>query len=195
MPNKKRRFKYELYHYKSMEEQEIRLTPNMLKALSEGTRLKILRELSIGSRIPSDISRKLNKSTPTILEHLDKLTRMGFVEKRAQQGRKFVFYALTQAGTELVSNKSRVSLALYSSIIMLIIGISFVGAGLYSLSSEPLYGAAAQVSNTQLPQTLAVSVNQSYLFGLFGIIILIAALVFWITYIMKSRRISIRISD
>jgi DNA-binding transcriptional ArsR family regulator len=177
-----------------MEEQEIRLTPNMLKTLSEGTRLKILRELSLGPRIPSDISKKLNKSTPTILEHLDKLTRMGFVEKREQHGRKFVFYALTQAGTELVSSKNRVSLALYSSIIIFIIGISFVGAGFYNLSSVPEYAATVQASNVPLSQTLAASINQSYLLGFFGIIILVVALVFWVMYVIKFRQISIRIS-
>ncbi len=192
-----------------MEEQEIRLTPNMLKALSEGTRLKILRELSLGPRIPSDISRKLNKSTPTILEHIDKLTRMGFVEKREQRGKKFVFYALTQSGTELVSTKNKVSLALYTSIGIFIIGILFVGAGFYTLNSAPFYTGAvqsnyplvqsnntlAQPTNGLLAVTPVVLLDQSYLLGFLGIVILLIALLFWILYFMKSRQISIRISD
>jgi DNA-binding transcriptional ArsR family regulator len=67
-------------------------------AMSNGTRLEIMRELSEAEKIPTDLSTKLGKSKATIVEHLDKLVDAKLVEKLETPGKKFVYYRLTGKG-------------------------------------------------------------------------------------------------
>lgn len=76
------------------------------KALSNETRISILQELYEVEKIPTDISRKLEKSKATISEHLDRLLEAGLVEKVEQAGKKFVFYRITQKGKSALRQKA-----------------------------------------------------------------------------------------
>jgi len=62
------------------------------------TRQQILNELIESEKIPSYFSNKLHKSRSTISEHLDKMVIAGLIEKKAEHGRKFVYYKLTRKG-------------------------------------------------------------------------------------------------
>ena len=68
------------------------------RALSSETRIGIMSELQRGERTPTDLSTRLGKSKATVVEHLDRLMDAGFVEKREEEGKKFVFYSLTSRG-------------------------------------------------------------------------------------------------
>lgn len=187
-----------------MEEEQIRLTPNILKVIGESTKIKILKELSLGPRVPSDISKKLNKSVPTILEHLEKLTNAGLVEKREQPGKKYVFYSLTPLGMELVTNRGKVSIVLYGSIFMFVIGISLFaslfGLGYYNNGISG-YAPAVVISSAITPNTTIAAnsalVNYQVLsiLNLVAIVILVCAFLMLFVYVRKLGKINIRIGD
>jgi len=92
----------------------------ILKALSAETRMKILKILAEGERTPSFIEKKIGKSPSTIVEHLEKLREAGLVEKVEKDGRKFVFYKLSEKGREIVSSRPRFTILLLISFIALI---------------------------------------------------------------------------
>ena len=103
---------------------------NVLKVLSVDTRMDILKELSQGSKTPSDLSKKLGKSGSTIVEHLDALVRAGLVNKIEQPGRKWIYYTLSERGESIVTNKSRR--------LVIILGTSLlsIAGGFFSLSKH-----------------------------------------------------------
>jgi DNA-binding transcriptional ArsR family regulator len=136
----------------------ITLTPNILKAIGESTKMRILKELSTGPRVPVDISRKLNKSAPTIVEHLEKLCVAGLVSRQAQVGKKYVFYSLTQTGEEIVTSKTRITVMLYSSLVIFVAAMLVSGFGYYSPSnfsadkSVPMVSAIGSVASTAVAE-------------------------------------------
>jgi len=74
----------------------------MHRALSSETRIALLRELQQRDLTPTDLSTKVGKSKATVVEHLDKLMEAGFVEKKEEEGKKFVFYKLTGRGKDVL---------------------------------------------------------------------------------------------
>ena len=111
-----------------MEEPVTIVDRDVLKVLSVDTRIDILKELSQGSRTPSDLGKHLRKSDSTIIEHLEVLTKAGLVKKVVQPGKKWVFYTLTEKGQGVIDSKSRRLV-----IILATSFISFVG-GIVSLN-------------------------------------------------------------
>jgi DNA-binding transcriptional ArsR family regulator len=190
-----------------MEDRDVKLTPEMLKALGENTKAMILKELSRGPRTPTDIGRRLDKSTPTIVEHLDKLVNSGLVERIERPGKKYVFYALTETSKELIFNKSRISIVLYGSIALFAVGALLLGAQSYL--NLGVYSAAAipAVTNSATPavatvgaytyNTVARLPASSIFLALYvaSIIILILAFVLLFVYLRKRKQIDVGISD
>jgi len=72
------------------------------RALSSETRIALLKELMQRDLTPTDLSTKVGKSKATVVEHLDRLRDNGFVEKKEEEGRKFVFYGLTRKGKDVL---------------------------------------------------------------------------------------------
>jgi DNA-binding transcriptional ArsR family regulator len=173
---------------------EVRLTPNIIKVLGDSTRVRILKELSTGPKIPTDISKRLNKSTPTIVEHLEKLSGAGLVEKKEQEGKKYVFYTLTKTGTDLITNRSKLSIVLYGSIIMFLIGISLLGGQLY-YNSYSTFSAAAIASSPSTSSSTIASVQNPFaiFFGALAIAILVCAFILLLLYVKKLRRTNVEI--
>jgi len=110
-----------------MEEPVTIVDREVLKVLSADTRMDILKILSEGSRTPSDIGKKLEKSDATIVEHLNTMVKAGLVKKIEQPGKKWVFYTLTERGRGIVSSKSRRLIVILSTSIL-----AFAG-GLFTL--------------------------------------------------------------
>ena len=90
-----------------MEEPVTIVDRDVLKVISVDTRMDILKILAEGERNPSFISKKLNKSDATIVEHLEALQKAGLVKKIETPGRKWVFYTLTERGKGIISSKNR----------------------------------------------------------------------------------------
>lgn len=174
--------------------EELRLTPNILKTIGENTKMMILKMLSSGPKIPTDISRKLNKSTPTIVEHLEKLSSVGLVEKKVQEGKKYVFYSLTETGRELIFNRGRLSIVLYGSIALFVAGILLLGFSSYSNISYQASALAVPANRSTTAVQASIQSTSLAVLNLASIIILILAFVLLFVYIAKLRKIKIRIS-
>ena len=102
---------------------------DVLKVLSNDTRMDILKMLSEGGRNPSFVAKKLKKSNATIVEHLQTLAKAGLVKKTASPGKKWVFYSLTERGEGIVKSKSRrLVIILTTSLIAMMASVgTFVG--------------------------------------------------------------------
>jgi len=86
---------------------DLELDLNLIKAISSDKRIDILKLLNKGRKTPTDIAKELQLSTPTTLEHLDKLIENDLV-KRTDEGRKWKYYSLTNKGELLInSNNSK----------------------------------------------------------------------------------------
>lgn len=72
------------------------------RALSSETRLALMRELQLRDLTPTDLSTKVGRSKATVVEHLERLVDAGFVEKKEEEGKKFVFYGLTGKGKAIL---------------------------------------------------------------------------------------------
>lgn len=175
-----------------MEKEEIKLTPSILKILGENTKIKILKELSSGPKMPTDISRRLDKSVPTIIEHLEKLTSAGLVKKQEQKGKKYVFYSLTQTGMELITNKSKLSIVLYSSIFLFIIGISLFG--IESYNNITLSAAALKSGSAAYPSSALTNAYVSSSSNIVSVVIIASAFILLLIYVIKLRQINVKIS-
>jgi len=95
---------------------KITLDRKILRALSSDTRINILKSLNIRPMTVSELSRILNLPKSTIHENLEKLIDAGLVKKRKSEGRKRVYYELTEKGRRLLlSHKTRIILLLSSA--------------------------------------------------------------------------------
>lgn len=122
---------------KPTDEEAIIVDKETLKILAVDTRIDILKELKTGSKTLSDLSRILKKDKSTILEHLIILTKAGLVRRVQNPGKKFVFYSLTEKGSNIfIQNQKTKSFEARGSQILLvliaIIGVLLVGGpGIY----------------------------------------------------------------
>ncbi len=74
------------------------LSKKELKTLICDSRIKILKSLKERRKTVAELSRELNLSKSTIHEHLTKLVEIGFVERKTNPNRKWVYYELTEKG-------------------------------------------------------------------------------------------------
>lgn len=95
---------------------------DVLKVLSNDTRMDILKMLSEGGRNPSFVAKKLKKSDATIVEHLQTLAKVGLVKKTASPGKKWVFYSLTERGEGIIKSKSRKLVIILGTSILAMVG-------------------------------------------------------------------------
>jgi DNA-binding transcriptional ArsR family regulator len=96
-----------------------------LKALSADTRLDILKSLGKRRKMPSELSKELGLAVPTVTEHLERLEDAGLI-RREETGHKWVYYDLTEKGSNLVRPRIPVQFVLVLSISVIIIAASFV---------------------------------------------------------------------
>ncbi|MEM4662502.1 MAG: winged helix-turn-helix domain-containing protein [Candidatus Diapherotrites archaeon] len=121
-----------------MEEQELILKSNQLKALSSDTRQEILKLLLSRNHTVSELARKLNCSKSTIYEHIKKLEEAGLVE-RIDNGfaHKWVYYRVTRKGTMFFDKSRRILLVLAGIFLILALvqfGILFFGVSAQQMS-------------------------------------------------------------
>ncbi len=78
-----------------IDEPKITLDSSTFKALASGTRVKILKTLEKRNHTQSELSAVLKMSIPAIKDHLTAMEKGGLV-KRKEEGRKWIYYALTE---------------------------------------------------------------------------------------------------
>lgn len=168
-----------------MEEPVTIVDREVLKVLAVDTRMDILKQLAEGSRTPSDLSKKLNRSGATVVEHLDVLCKAGLVKRIEQPGKKWVFYTLTDRGEGIVSSKSRrLVIVLATSILALFGGVAvflqYFQVGVFTAAQAPAFGAGEQAG------TAAV---QSPVFLYLYVALLVIALIGFTFYALKKSKI------
>lgn len=104
----------------------ITLDQESFKALASEVRVDILKRLDERRQTVTDLSTLLSLSKPTLLEHLEKLQGAGLV-KRVDEGRKWIYYELSQKGKKLLHpERVAIVLALGSAIGLAAIGVFLV---------------------------------------------------------------------
>lgn len=120
----------------------ITLDQESFKALASEVRVDILKKLDERRQTVTDLSGLLDLSKPTLLEHLEKLQTAGLV-KRVDEGRKWIYYELSQKGRKLLHpERVAIVLALSSAAVLAVIGMFYVLTGY-----GPLLAAPARTGN------------------------------------------------
>ncbi|RJS70671.1 ArsR family transcriptional regulator [Methanophagales archaeon] len=103
---------------------KITLDKKTLGVLSSETRANILKSLDIRRMTVSELSRRLNLPKSTIYENLDRLVDTNLVKKN-DDGRKRVYYELTEKGRRLLNphEMTKIILLLSSAALSFIGGI------------------------------------------------------------------------
>ena len=96
-----------------------------LKALAADTRLDILKSLGKRRKTPSELSKELHLASSTVTEHLDKLEKADLI-RREETGHKWIYYSLTNKGSNLVKPKYPVQFILIISITVIIISAASI---------------------------------------------------------------------
>jgi len=96
------------------------LSKKELKILLCDSRIKILKSLKERRKTVAELSRELNLSKSTIHEQLAKLMEIGFVERKTNPNRKWVYYELTEKGHSFLRSK-------LWKLIMLSVAMAIVG--------------------------------------------------------------------
>jgi len=111
---------------------EITIGKEEFKALSSDTRINIIKMLNERNYTLSELSKKLDMSSPTIKQHLETLVHSDLIEQK-DEGRKWKYYCLTRKGKRLIQPETdaQVMILLSASIIGLIaIAYLLVGTGI-----------------------------------------------------------------
>ncbi len=106
------------------------------RALSGKTRLEVLSVLSDGERNLADLSRLVKKNKSTVLEHVQLLVAAGFLARKEEPGRKWVFYFLTEKGKEVVDGRTKGAAFLWGALASLAAGGYFLFRSLFPAGVE-----------------------------------------------------------
>ncbi len=91
----------------------------VIKALASDTRIRILKILSRRNKTLSEISRELNLSKPTLLDHLKRLNHCMLIAKIERPESKFVYYTLTQTGKGILDTSGKIKITLLLTTMLL----------------------------------------------------------------------------
>lgn len=120
---------------------DMEINPQTLKALASDTRLAILKALAERRKMPAELSRQLDMSSSTVVEHLSVLEKSGLV-KRVETGHKWIYYELTSKGVGLIKPRFPVQFVL-----MLSLGVFLVFGG-FARYATSTFGGKAMAAQT-----------------------------------------------
>jgi len=132
-----------------MEEEEFKVSKDILKTLTADTRANILKSLEKRPMTASELSRRLGKHVTTVSEHLDILKTSDLVERVERPGRKWVYYRLTKPAQKILHPTSyRWTFVLFVAFLSFIGGWYFLSVNAYP--GSPLYASKRSIENFQL---------------------------------------------
>lgn len=155
----------------------ITLDQESFKALASEVRVDILKKLDERRQTVTDLSGLLDLSKPTLLEHLEKLQAAGLV-KRVDEGRKWIYYELSQKGKKLLHpEKVAIVLALSSAVALAAIGLFLILAASYPslLSPATPTGNATMGGIRTTPVAYGLAANPAGLVGLIALSLALTA--------------------
>ena len=112
-------------------EDKITLDKNAFKALASETRVSLLKKLGSRRATPSELAASLGISAQAASEHLDKLASAGLV-RREDEGRKWVYYSLTEKGRALVRPDEKKKIWVLLSVAVVLLAFGFFSLFAYS---------------------------------------------------------------
>ncbi len=129
--------------------EEVRISKDVLKTMSDDTRADILKLLEQRQMTPSELSRALNKHVTTITKHLELLEKTSLVERVEREGHKWVYYKLTKNANRIMHPSPYYQWVVLLSVSFLV----FVGSTAYSSDAnpgDPLYGVKRSTETLRL---------------------------------------------
>ncbi|MBC7081532.1 MAG: winged helix-turn-helix transcriptional regulator [Thermoplasmatales archaeon] len=106
--------------------EKVVLEKDSFMALASDTRINLLKKLNERKMTVSELAKEMNISKPAVLKHLSKLCEAGLV-KKIENERKWVYYAITQKGKNILyPDRAKIILLLSSSIALLFGGIIYM---------------------------------------------------------------------
>jgi len=117
----------------------------IIKSLSSETRVDILKALAKRRKMPTELAKELGMAPSTIVEHLKELEGAGLVNRQQTQ-HKWIYYELTDKGSELFSPKIPFQFILMLAFGIIIAGLSFWNY--YSVMTIPMQYSTEQVKST-----------------------------------------------
>ena len=124
------------------EDQKIMLDSSSFKALASETRVLILKELDKKRSTASETAKALGISVQAASEHLENLRVAGLVE-RSNDGRKWVYFTLTEKGQAVLHPESGKRLWVLLSILFLAVA----SGGVFYLTQAPASQQAFQTGS------------------------------------------------
>ncbi|MBO8181644.1 MAG: winged helix-turn-helix transcriptional regulator [Archaeoglobus sp.] len=106
-----------------------------LRDIFTTSRSRILSQLKSRPYTISELAKITGYSKPTLAYHLEKLCETGMV-KRVENGRKWVYYELTEKGRKLITRDAALLVGLLFAAIS-----SFILSAYRLLTKAPIYGA------------------------------------------------------
>ena len=110
--------------------------PDDIKPLSSKSRIIILKLLSKKKYTLSELSKILGLSKSTVLHHLKILEESGYIT-RVEDGRKWVYYSLTERGKSLIKWK-KIKIILSATGIVAFSIIAIIGIVMVSLREQEI---------------------------------------------------------
>ncbi|RLG13288.1 MAG: hypothetical protein DRN71_05135, partial [Candidatus Nanohalarchaeota archaeon] len=105
-------------------DEKITLDRKTFKALAQGTRITILKELGKRRKTQTELAKQLNLSNSTIKEHLVNLGEVDLV-KQIDEGYKWKYYELTKKGKNIIyPHETKIWISLILAILALTIAIN-----------------------------------------------------------------------
>lgn len=155
------------------------LNRESIKALGTETRQQILKLLSERSYTSTELGKKLNKHVTTVKEHLDKLEKSGFIQKKDSTN-KFVYYELSSKGHRITKN--------YSWVIIFSLSIVCLFVGIINLAGLESTASFDQTLKVNAPAALPQAVEYAKPLPIFGIIFLILGII-GVVYLIWRRHL------
>lgn len=130
---------------------DLLLDKRTFKALSNETRVRLLKALEVRRHTQSELADSLEVSVPTVKEHLDALVSAGLVE-RHEEGRKWKYYSLTKKGKNVLHPEEMKILIVLSTFLL-----SVLGSVLMFVRRFTPVPVKAEVADAQLARTEMVA--------------------------------------
>lgn len=140
-------------------EDKITLDRIAFRALASDTRVSILKKLLERRKTGSELAKELGISVQAASEHLERLAEATLVKKNNQEGRKWVYYELTEKGRNLLEpQQTRKSIFILLGVSVLAIAIGSYNSVL-NLFSPAKETTTAVLNQASVSQTASSTVN------------------------------------
>jgi len=133
----------------------VKLGRRSMKALSQDTRVEIMKLLDERNHTQTEIAEALEMSAPSVKEHVEGLVKAGLIEK-LEEGRKWKYFQLTQKGKAVLHPQDFRLLIVITTFIFSVIVGGFGGLKMYLPDvSQPMPAVAEMAKSSAMAAPMA----------------------------------------